>query len=401
MDSNAFSRPIQAGIRIFLLRPVTNRIAYPFDTFGQWFLEFLKKEVFSVLAGFFEETKASTAVGRREGWDLWGSWEVWEWVVANWLQSCTLFAVKAEVIWAGPESKLRQREKIQKTDLASENKPDALQAFEVRLSRSIVSDTNPPSSQAKFLMSDLLEVKHLKFHYGQRMAVDDLSFAICKGEFFGLLGANGAGKTTTISCISGLLSKWKGEMLLDGKTFQPSTNINDRMQLGIVPQELALYDTLTGKENLFLFAELCGVAAKDRLQQVSRMLEYAGLQDRQNDQVKQYSGGMKRRLNLVTGLIHKPKLLLLDEPTVGVDPQSRNHLFDTMLRLKSEGITVIYTTHYMEEAERLCDRIAIMNQGKIIAVGTKEELALSIGQPSAKLEQVFLELTGRSLRDEQ
>ncbi len=249
-------------------------------------------------------------------------------------------------------------------------------------------------------MNPLFEVCNLEYDYGSRTAVDSLSFKIQVGEVFGLLGANGAGKTTTLSCIAGLLKPPTGSFRMEGESFHPSTNRMDRGLLGFVPQDLALYDGLSGRENLSLFAELTGVAVKDRQERVREMLEFAGLTSRQDDLVRVYSGGMKRRLNLVAGLIHRPKLVLLDEPTVGVDPQSRNHLFESIKALREQGMSILYTTHYMEEAEKLCDRIAIMDEGKLIAQGSLDDLARQIDRPGDSLEQIFLKLTGRQLRDD-
>jgi ABC-2 type transport system ATP-binding protein len=173
-----------------------------------------------------------------------------------------------------------------------------------------------------------------------------------------------------------------------------------RARLGLVPQELALYEDLTARENLRFFARLQGVPRARVDAAVQRALELAGLADRAGDRVKTFSGGMKRRLNLAIGDLHEPELLLLDEPTVGVDPQSRNHLFECLQALRAKGRTLIYTSHYMEEVQRLCDRVAVMNEGAVVAVGTAAELAQRAGTPDANLEQVFLALTGRSLRDE-
>ncbi|MEM6471071.1 MAG: ABC transporter ATP-binding protein [Planctomycetota bacterium] len=246
----------------------------------------------------------------------------------------------------------------------------------------------------------LLSVSNLRYQYGTRVAVDDVSFVLHEGECFGLLGPNGAGKTTTISCISGLLANWEGEMHFRDRSFSPATNTLDRASMGYVPQELAVYPNLTAKENLMFFARLSGVPKPKLADTVQENLQLAELTDRMNDRVSTFSGGMQRRLNLAAGLVHEPQLVLLDEPTVGVDPQSRNHLFETLLHLKQVGRSLLYTTHYMEEAQRLCDRVAIMNEGRIVAVGTQSELAASIDQPEADLEQIFLQLTGRSLRDE-
>ncbi len=247
---------------------------------------------------------------------------------------------------------------------------------------------------------DLIAVKDLCYEYGERRAVDSVSFEVLEGECFGLLGPNGAGKSTTISCVAGLLSKWTGEMTLAGRPFHPSTATTDRAKLGLVPQELAIYPELTAQENLRFFAKLSGVSSRDCERRVEENLEVAGLLERRHDLVKTFSGGMKRRLNLAIGLLHKPEVLLLDEPTVGVDPQSRNHIFETLVRLKTQGLSILYTTHYMEEAERLCDRIAIMNESKILATGSADQLIKGGGGEVKNLEDVFLKLTGRSLRDQ-
>lgn len=247
---------------------------------------------------------------------------------------------------------------------------------------------------------DLLSLEGVHYRYGNRHAVQSVSLTVRRGECFGLLGPNGAGKTTTISCIVGLLADWNGAMRFEGRDFRPAVVAADRAKLGFVPQNLAIYPNLTAQENLNFFAELSGVPRAERPQVVAQNLQLAGLVDRKDDLVRTFSGGMQRRLNLAAGLLHTPALVLLDEPTVGVDPQSRNHLFETMRQLKSEGQSLLYTTHYMEEAQRLCDRIAIMNEGAVVATGSPAELAESIGEPDANLEQVFLHLTGRSLRDE-
>jgi ABC-2 type transport system ATP-binding protein len=246
----------------------------------------------------------------------------------------------------------------------------------------------------------LLAVEELSYRYGERVAVDSVSLTVRRSECLGLLGSNGAGKTTTISCIAGLLSQWSGAMTFESRDFHPAEIAADRAKLGFVPQELAIYPNLTAEENLRFFAKLSGVGRSEMNDVVERNLELAGLCDRRKDLVKTFSGGMQRRLNLAAGLLHSPALVLLDEPTVGVDPQSRNHLFETLLRLKGEGLSLLYTTHYMEEAERLCDRVAIMNEGRVVAVGTARELAAGVGKPDANLEAVFLNLTGRKLRDE-
>jgi ABC-2 type transport system ATP-binding protein len=170
--------------------------------------------------------------------------------------------------------------------------------------------------------------------------------------------------------------------------------------LGTVPQELAIYENLNAAENLELFGGLVGLRGAELKESIGNQLALAGLEDRKRDLVKTYSGGMKRRLNLACGLLHNPPLVLLDEPTVGVDPQSRNHLFESLQRLRESGTSLLYTTHYMEEAERLCDRVAIMNEGQVIAIGTPSRLGEQVGVPGADLETIFLKMTGRSLRDE-
>lgn len=246
----------------------------------------------------------------------------------------------------------------------------------------------------------MLKIEELSYSYQDRQAVCGASFEVREGECLGLLGPNGAGKTTAISCMVGLLSDWQGAMSWRDKPFQPALQTADRGRLGFVPQEIALYANLTAEENLDLFGELNGLGKVERRQAVEKNLELAGLVDRRKDLVRTFSGGMQRRLNLAAGLMHSPSLVLLDEPTVGVDPQSRNHLFETLLQLKADGVSLLYTTHYMEEAQRLCDRIAIMNEGRVIAVGTPQELAEQSGEPEADLEKVFLKLTGRSLRDD-
>jgi len=245
----------------------------------------------------------------------------------------------------------------------------------------------------------LLEANHLSLFYGERCAVRDLSFQVIQGECFGLLGPNGAGKSSTLGCLAGLLNTWKGELRFNGKAIRPADEVSIRGQIGLVPQDLALYGDMTARENLMFVATMSGMNASAAGEGADRGLELAGLTDRAQDRVDSFSGGMKRRLNLAIGDVHQPPLLLLDEPTVGVDPQSRNHIFDTLERLVETGRTLIYTTHYMEEAERLCNRILIMNEGEALGCGTHAEIAASIDQPSASLEEVFLCMTGRSLRD--
>lgn len=228
-------------------------------------------------------------------------------------------------------------------------------------------------------MSDaVLEVEGLHKSFDEIHAVNDVSFHIREGETYGLLGPNGAGKTTTISMIAGLLERDAGDVKIDGRHIG-TTSVEEKRSIGLVPQELAIYPDLSARENLEFFArlyDLSGPAAKDRIDEV---LAVIGLTDRARDLAKEYSGGMQRRLNIGIGLLHRPRLLILDEPTVGVDPQSRNAILASVERLSAEGMAVLYTTHYMEEAERLCDRVAIIDDGVIQAEGTRRELVQMVG----------------------
>lgn len=304
----------------------------------------------------------------------------------------------------------------------------------------------------------IVEANGLRKTFGkppkENVAVDGLSFSIGRGETFGLLGPNGAGKTTTISMLVGLLTPDDGSVIvgnasdaIHGDPTEPAV----RNLIGVAPQSLSLYEELTAKENLEFFGQLYGLSGSKLRERVEWALAFAQLQDRQKDRVETFSGGMKRRMNIAVALIHEPAILLLDEPTVGVDPQSRNHIFESIQQLRSEGMTILYTTHYMEEAQRLCDRVAIVDRGKLLALDSVggliekyggrsvvtgevnqrpesvelpgklegnsmrfesesplEEVArltgegvsfqtLNIAQPD--LESVFLTLTGRSLRD--
>jgi len=271
--------------------------------------------------------------------------------------------------------------------------------------------------------------------FGPNRALDGLSLEVFAGETFGLLGPNGAGKSTLINIAVGLLEADSGSVTLGGREAGPDGP--SRSLLGVAPQSLALYDDLSAEENLRFFGGLYGLAGADLRGRVDRSLGFAGLTERRNDRVKTFSGGMKRRLNLAVALIHDPKTVLLDEPTVGVDPQSRNAIFEGIRALRGEGRTVIYTTHYMEEAERLCDRVGIIDHGRLLALGTVGELLGRHGGQSAliveaageehriltddpvkelvrlkergpvgrlrvenpTLESVFLNLTGRHIRD--
>jgi len=247
----------------------------------------------------------------------------------------------------------------------------------------------------------MLTIQHLRKSFGPLIAVDDVSFTLARGELVGLLGPNGAGKTTTVSMIAGLVTPERGEVLVEGARLSGDTDPKKR-RIGLVPQDLALYDELSARANLRFFGALYGLSGAALEKAIASAMELVGLADRLKDRVSTYSGGMKRRLNLAAGLLHDPDILLLDEPTVGVDPQSRNAIFDDLELLKSRGKALLYTTHYMEEVERLADRIVVMDHGKVIAEDTLAGLqsrVATVGGGRATLESVFLTLTGRSLRD--
>ena len=218
-----------------------------------------------------------------------------------------------------------------------------------------------------------VEVKNLTKRYGATAAVKDLSFEIEEGEVFGLLGPNGAGKSTTLSVISGLLAPTSGDVVVDGHSVKTEAMAVKR-DLGIVPQDLALYPRLSARANLRFWGEMYGLGGKLLGARVDEVLDLVGLKARAGEPLGRYSGGMKRRVNLAAGIMSKPRLLILDEPTVGIDPQSRNHIFDLVKAQAAAGTTVIYTSHYMEEVELLCDRVAIVDQGSLVAEGTVSDL---------------------------
>ena len=224
----------------------------------------------------------------------------------------------------------------------------------------------------------MFQVQGLVKVYGSLRAVDGVSFTVGSGEVYGLLGPNGAGKTTTMSMLSGLLAPDEGRILFDGVDLAAEPQ-KVKAQLGVVPQEPALYDTLSARENLQFWGGLYGLTGAKLNQAVDRVLDLVGLKERAKDPVKQYSGGMKRRVNLALGLVHAPRAVLMDEPTVGIDPQARLNILDAVKQVAAGGTTVIYTTHYLEEVEQLCDRIAIMDHGKILAEGTLDELKSRVG----------------------
>lgn len=281
----------------------------------------------------------------------------------------------------------------------------------------------------------LLDIRGVTRSYGNEVAVDDLSFTVERGEIFGLLGPNGAGKSTTIHMAVGLLAPDRGAIELVGEGSPEQARV--RRHIGVAPQALAIYEELTAEENLRFYGKLFGLAGRELAARVDAMLAFSGLEERRGKRVSKFSGGMKRRLNIAVALVADPKLLLLDEPTVGVDPQSRNAIFESILALEQQGLTVLYTTHYMEEAQRLCDRVGILDHGKLLALDTvdglidayggrsvittqdaaggkrietddaigeltrllesEKPLGIKIDRPD--LETVFLNLTGRSLRD--
>ena len=234
-------------------------------------------------------------------------------------------------------------------------------------------------------MTAMLELTGLGKDYGERTAVKALDLTVTKGEILGLLGPNGAGKTTTISMASGVVTPTRGKVVIGGVALASDPRAA-KAKLGLVPQDLALYEELSATQNLTFFAALYGIHGKLAAERVDWALGVVGLADRAKDIVKTYSGGMQRRLNIAAGLVHKPELLILDEPTVGVDPQSRNHIFETVRKLRESGITVIYTSHYMEEVEALCDRVAIMDGGAIVALGTIGELVAKYAGKGVELE---------------
>jgi ABC-2 type transport system ATP-binding protein len=225
----------------------------------------------------------------------------------------------------------------------------------------------------------VLHCEGLRKRFGEIQAVNGVGFEIAPGESYGLLGPNGAGKTTTISIVAGLLEADAGEAIVAGKRLT-TKSVAAKSAIGFVPQELAIYTDLTARENLSFFARLYGLSAKQTRTRATEVLEVIGLSERADDQAKTYSGGMKRRLNIGIGLLHEPSLLILDEPTVGVDPQSRNAILESVEQLGERGMAVLYTTHYMEEAERLCDRVGIIDRGELKAEGTREELVALLGE---------------------
>ena len=228
-------------------------------------------------------------------------------------------------------------------------------------------------------MTSILETKELVKKYGEVAAVDGISFDIREGEIFSLLGPNGAGKTTTISILSTLFPPTSGDAFIGGHSILREP-MAVRNLIGVVPQELALYEDLTARENLNFWGQMYGLSGRNLKLRIDEVLEQIGLTDKARARIKTYSGGMKRRVNIGVGLLHKPRLLFMDEPTVGIDPQSRRAILDSVKQLNQQGMTVLYTTHYMEEAEELSDRVGIIDHGKLIALGTQAELNRQVGE---------------------
>ncbi|HMR97870.1 MAG TPA: ATP-binding cassette domain-containing protein [Anaerolineales bacterium] len=228
-------------------------------------------------------------------------------------------------------------------------------------------------------MSNILESKNLAKSYGDFTAVKGITFDIKEGEIFSLLGPNGAGKTTTISMLSTLYAPTSGDATIGGHSVTKDPMAVKRV-IGVVPQDLALYEDLTAKENLVFWGQMYGLDGKSLNSRVDEVLEQIGLTDKAKNRVKTYSGGMKRRVNIGVGLLHKPRLLFMDEPTVGIDPQSRRAILDTVKDLNKQGMTVLYTTHYMEEAAELSNRVGIIDHGELIALGTQDELTKQVGE---------------------
>lgn len=220
---------------------------------------------------------------------------------------------------------------------------------------------------------NVLEIKNLSKKFDNYKAVDNINLEVNKGEVYGLLGPNGAGKSTTINMISGLLSPTSGEIFILNKKINKHSKALKK-QIGIVPQEIAIYEDLTALENVMFFGSIYGLKGKTLKEKAMNALEFVGLADKSKTFPSKYSGGMKRRLNIACALVHEPKIVIMDEPTVGIDPQSRNHILESIKTLNKKGTTIIYTSHYMEEVEAICTKISIMDNGKIIAEGTKDEL---------------------------
>ncbi len=249
------------------------------------------------------------------------------------------------------------------------------------------------TTASDLIVSDLVKI----YPKASDRALDNVNLAIEKGEIFGLLGPNGAGKTTAISIMSTTIRPTSGSVEICGLNALESPS-EVRKKIGLVPQDIALYPTLTARENLRFFGRMYGLKSADLDRRINEALEMVSLEDRADQRIDTYSGGMKRRANLAIGMLHRPRVLFLDEPTVGIDAQSRNMIIEKLLEMQESGMTMIYTTHYMEEAERLCDRVAIIDEGRIIAAGPPREL-IRQRAGCTNLGELFLAITGKRLRD--
>ncbi|MDR1698462.1 MAG: ABC transporter ATP-binding protein [Prevotellaceae bacterium] len=249
------------------------------------------------------------------------------------------------------------------------------------------------------MMSKAIEIKNLKKQYkgNTKLALDDLSLSVEKGEIFGLLGPNGAGKTTLISILCGLRSFDSGKAFLYGYSLK--NQLTDIKKLiGFVPQDIALYPALTAYENLKIFGGIFGLKGKELDKIVNDLLEQFGLWESRNRPIKDFSGGMKRRINLIAGILHQPKILFLDEPTVGVDVQSKTVIIENLRKINQNGTTIIYTSHYMEEAETLCSQVAFIDEGRVVCCGNPQEMVKK-SENCRSLEELYLQVTGKKLRD--
>jgi ABC-2 type transport system ATP-binding protein len=244
-----------------------------------------------------------------------------------------------------------------------------------------------------------IHIQNLTRYYrgNAKPAIDNVSLDVYEGRIFGLLGPNGAGKTTMIRILCGLLTPSAGEVVIGGYSLRHELPRIKRI-IGVVPQEIALYPTLTARENLSVYGGVCGLQGKELKDRIDKWLSVFGLEKSQHQQTGRYSGGMKRRLNLIAGLLHNPKILFLDEPTVGVDVQSKIVIIENLMEINRTGTTIVYTSHYLEEAENLCSYLAIIDEGKIITQGTLNEIRI-LHNSDSKLEDIFLEITGKDLRD--
>ena len=245
-------------------------------------------------------------------------------------------------------------------------------------------------------MDYILKVKELEKSYGERKAVKGISFNVKSGEILGFLGPNGAGKSTSINIMATVVNCDKGSIFFSDKDVKSDENYF-KQNLGVVPQDIAVFTDLSAYDNVKFFCSLYGFKGKELKQNVEEALNFVGLWDRRKDLPSKFSGGMKRRLNIACAIAHKPKLLIMDEPTVGIDTQSRNNILETVKKLNRDGTTIIYTSHYMEEVESICTKLIIMDEGTIVEEGTTEELKNKYSKDN--LEEIFLQLTGKALRD--